>query len=469
MTYADLPASNADNLEQALNLLAALIQARLEEEAGGKPDTPTPPQYLEDGSIFAQTLREKRLSFDEWTVLMLALAPHLRPALLDDAVRAALAEPGDHPEMGGRRDAESRALIATGETAAFLLAGDDLDARFAVQRLFAPEHWFARERVLWLEPAKEGAPILSGRLVMSRDWAERLTISRSSAPPFSAEFPARKIETQLDWSDLILSSTAQEQLEELLRWTRHHQALANDWDFGARFRPGYRALFHGTSGTGKTFAATLLGKSTGREVYRVDLSVVVSKYIGETEKNLSSLFDIANQRDWILFFDEADALFGKRTAVKDSHDRYANQEVSYLLQRVEEYDGLCILASNLRANIDDAFLRRFNAIIRFPEPGPDERVEIWRRALPQRGDAQARAALLDAVKDYDLTGGGIVNVAHFAAIEALADARDDVTLADVELGIRREVEKEGKTFKRLARTPSQTGPDTLSARRFNVP
>jgi SpoVK/Ycf46/Vps4 family AAA+-type ATPase len=289
---------------------------------------------------------------------------------------------------------------------------------------------------------------------MSREWAERLTLGRSAAPPFSAEFPARRIETTLDWDDLILPAPVQRQLEELLRWTRHHRQLVKEWDFGGRFRPGYRALFHGASGTGKTFAATLLGKSTGREVYRVDLSVVVSKYIGETEKNLSSLFDIANQRDWILFFDEADALFGKRTAVKDSHDRYANQEVSYLLQRVEEYDGLCILGSNLRANIDDAFLRRFNAIVRFPEPGPEERYEIWRRALPSRGDRRACEELLQAVKVYDLNGGGIVNVAHFAAIEALAAGRDHVTLEDLELGIRREVEKEGKTFKRLT-TPAR--------------
>ncbi len=131
--------------------------------------------------------------------------------------------------------------------------------------------------------------------------------------------------------------------------------------------------------------------------YRVDLSVVVSKYVGETEENLSSLFEAARRRDWILFFDEADSLFGKRTAVKDSHDRYANQEVSYLLQRVEEHDGLCILASNMRANIDDSFLGRFNAIIRFPEPGPEERAEIWQRAgKPRRNLSGPLPAILQS-------------------------------------------------------------------------
>ena len=128
-----------------------------------------------------------------------------------------------------------------------------------------------------------------------------------------------------------------------------------------RVKPGYRALFHGPPGTGKTLTATLLGKHTGRPVFRIDLSRVVSKYIGETEKNLSRLFDKAEHKDWILFFDEADALFGKRTEIRDAHDKYANQEVAYLLQRIESYAGLVILATNQRGNIDEAFLRRFQA------------------------------------------------------------------------------------------------------------
>jgi len=440
---------NEDNLAQMLRFLRGLISARL---SGADPaDVEAWPKlgYFNDGSVLAEFIREREPSFDEYATLALALAPHLDTGLLEDAICGQLKKEGDFPELGAVRDPETRGLVPTGQTAAYLLAGADLGDRFRVQRLFAPDHWFAREGILRLDSVRDGAPALSGRLIMSRDWAERLTVGHLGAPAFSAAFPARKIETGLDWDDLILPPAVQEQLEELLRWTRHYKRLAQEWGFGGRLRPGYRALFHGASGTGKTLAATLLGKSTGHDVYRVDLSVVVSKYIGETEKNLSSLFGIAHQRDWILFFDEADALFGKRTAVKDSHDRYANQEVSYLLQRVEEYDGLCILGSNLRANIDDAFLRRFNAIVRFPEPGPEERYRIWRRALPARSDEAAREVLLQTVKDYDLNGGGIINVAHFAAIEALAAGRDDVTLADLELGIRREVEKEGKTFRRL--------------------
>jgi SpoVK/Ycf46/Vps4 family AAA+-type ATPase len=173
---------------------------------------------------------------------------------------------------------------------------------------------------------------------------------------------------------------------------------------------------------------------------------VVSKYIGETEKNLANLFDQARNRDWILFFDEADALFGKRTNVKDAHDRYANQEISYLLQRVEDFDGLVILASNFRANIDEAFLRRFNAIIRFPFPTDAERRRIWTCALPHSPDRDQLAAQLAG---FELSGGNIVNVVQFAAIEAIAAGLSAINLDVAIKGIRREFEKEGKVFHNL--------------------
>ena len=208
-------------------------------------------------------------------------------------------------------------LVPTGETAAFLLAGRDLDRRFEVQRLFAGDHWFARESILRLAPPKEGEPFLSGRLLLDPEYIDLFTLGRVASPPFSAAFPAREISTGLEWDDLILAPDVREQIEEIKRWTEHHDTLLHGWGMHRRIRPGYRALFYGPPGTGKTLTASLLGKYTGRSVFRIDLSSVVSKYIGETEKNLGSLFDKAQNKDWILFFDEADALFGKRTGVKD--------------------------------------------------------------------------------------------------------------------------------------------------------
>ena len=439
------PNENTQNLGQGLEFIEALIRARLTEVAGGEATLPRLGVYR-DGSPLGQWIEARRLRFDEYTVVLLALVHHVRPALIEATCRESLPREGDFPQIGTVRDEVSRALVPTGETAAFLLAGEDLGARFEVQRLFSPDHWFAREGVLRLEETRDGTPILSGRIVMAREWVERFTLGEAQAPAFGASFPARRIATTLGWQDLILDESVQERIAELENWVRHGRTLMQDWGMAGRLRPGYRALFHGPPGTGKTMTATLLGKATRRDVYRVDLSTVVSKYIGETEKNLANLFDQARNRDWILFFDEADALFGKRTNVKDAHDRYANQEISYLLQRVEDFDGLVILASNFRANIDEAFLRRFNAIIRFPFPTDAERRRIWKSALPDSPDRDELAAQLAR---FELSGGNIVNVVQFAAIEAIAGGLPAIDLAAAIKGIRREFEKEGKVFSDL--------------------
>ncbi len=267
--------------------------------------------------------------------------------------------------------------------------------------------------------------------------------ARVSRPAFSVDFPAEYIDTQLDWDDLVLPSDTLQQIHEIENWTNYNDTLRHDWDMKKRIKPGYRALFYGPPGVGKTLAATLLGKHTGKDVFRVDLSRVVSKYAAETEKNLSRVLDKAEGKGWILFFDEADALFGKRTDICEAHDRYANQEIAYLLQRVESYDGLVILASNQRANTDDAFVRRLQAIVQFPMPGPEERYEIWRRMFPP----QIAVADIDwnSIADrYELTGGSILNVTRYCALDVLARRSLRLDLNGLEAAIRREYIKEGK-------------------------
>jgi SpoVK/Ycf46/Vps4 family AAA+-type ATPase len=211
-----------------------------------------------------------------------------------------------------------------------------------------------------------------------------------------------------------------------------------------KVKPGFRALFYGPPGTGKTMAATLLGKYTGNEVYRIDLSMMVSKYIGETEKNLSILFDKAENKNWILFFDEADALFGKRTSVSSSNDRFANQEVSYLLQRVEEFPGLSILASNFKSNLDDAFTRRFQTIIYFPMPRPQERLTLWQQSFPEAVQLEERIALEAIAQKYELTGSNIMNIVQYCCLQAIAQETNIITLDNLMAGIRREFAKENK-------------------------
>jgi len=220
-----------------------------------------------------------------------------------------------------------------------------------------------------------------------------------------------------------------------------------EWKMRGKIKPGFKVLFHGPSGTGKTMTASLLGKYTGRDVYRIDLSMVVSKYIGETEKNLSKLFDKAANKDWILFFDEADSIFGKRTDVRDAHDKYANQEVSYLLQRIESHKGLVILASNMKSNIDSAFIRRFNTMIQFENPGPAERLKLWKNYFPAKVTPDKKLNIKQIARDYELTGANIVNVIQYAGLQTLQKKSDTISKGDLLKGIQKEYRKEGKMMR----------------------
>ncbi|MEM9025156.1 MAG: ATP-binding protein, partial [Bacteroidota bacterium] len=213
----------------------------------------------------------------------------------------------------------------------------------------------------------------------------------------------------------------------------------------------------GKSGTGKTLAATLLGQDNGLPVYRVDLSSLISKYIGETEKNLASLFDQARNKKWVLFFDEADALFGQRTEARSSNDRSANQQVAYLLQRVEDFPGVAILASNLRKNIDPAFTRRFDCMIGFPMPGPQQRLTIWKNNC-ERGDdgkGKKKKPYYQLAKDvdlkfyadnYELSGGNIINVLRYSCIRAISDNIKVIANRYILGGVENELRKLGKSI-----------------------
>jgi SpoVK/Ycf46/Vps4 family AAA+-type ATPase len=285
---------------------------------------------------------------------------------------------------------------------------------------------------------------MSGRLVMDQEYVELFTTGVVSKPKLSSDFPAQLIETELEWNDLVLNEKTSSQIAEIEIWLKHNAVLMNDWGMKSRIKPGFRVLFSGPSGTGKTLTASLLGKYTNRDVYRIDLSMVISKYIGETEKNLSKLFDRAANKNWILFFDEADALFGKRTNVRDAHDKYANQEVSYLLQRIESHAGLVILASNLKNNIDSAFTRRFNSIVEFDNPSAQERLILWKKNIPPNVKLDEKIVLKDIAAKYEVSGANIVNIIHYACLKTLENKSTIISYADLLKGIQKEYVKEGK-------------------------
>ena len=256
---------------------------------------------------------------------------------------------------------------------------------------------------------------------------------------------AQRVPQRHVWNDLVLPAETRERVRSLIDALAARDLVLGQWGLGATLgNGGLRALFVGPSGTGKTMAASVIARELGLDAYRIDLSQIVSKYIGETEKNLERIFQGAAGANAILFFDEADALFGKRSVVKDAHDRYANIEVAYLLQRIEEFDGAVILATNISRNIDTAFSRRMHFVIEFPQPGPGERVQLWRSIFP------AAAPLADEIdyeflgRRFEFSGGDIRNVALDAAFLA---ARQDgpIGMRHIVQAVARELAKQGRS------------------------
>lgn len=383
-----------------------------------------------------------KLGKEEELICLIALLPYLIPGYFDSVVSRIFPEGTELQELGGVKGVSHRGFIPTGETALFLIAGNDVNLKMQAMQYFNPDNVFAKKNILRLENTNEGEPHLSGRIVLNSEILEKLLFEGVSRPKLSTEFPAKYITTQLEWSNLVINETTMVEVETIRNWISHHDNMINEWDLKHKFKAGYKALFYGPPGTGKTFTATLLGKQFNRDVYRIDLSQVVSKYIGETEKNLEKVFQKAEDKNWILFFDEADALFGKRTSVSSAHDRYANQETSYLLQRIEDFNGLVILASNNKANIDQAFLRRFNAIVHFPIPDPVERLHLWKIYLPAN-HGLTDEELQEIANKYEVTGSTILNSIHNAAINAFALKRL-ITLNGLTESLKRELRKEDR-------------------------
>ncbi len=436
------------NLSRSLSYLRELLKMRIAEYLG-KHDIPMPatPALQDDDQPFTRFVQHRRLNTDEFVALIAALAPHVQPHLFDEAMLEQMPQGGDFPAIGGTKGANYRSFLPTGETVHFLLgSGHDISRRMEVQRMFGSEHFFSKEGILSLEELKPGEPANGGRLILDSEQVDLFTLGYITPPRMSTGFPAQRLETELEWEDLILNDQTRKQLREIEIWIEHNDTLLYSWKMYRRLKPGFRALFHGPPGTGKTMAAGLLGKYTGHEVYRIDLSMIVSKYIGETEKNLASLFEKAENKKWALFFDEADALFGKRTNVKDAHDRFANQEVSYLLQKIEDFPGLSILASNFKSNLDDAFTRRFQSIIYFSMPKPSERLVIWQKNFPAAVQLEPAINLNEIAQKYELSGSNIVNIVHYCCLQALGNSSNVITLNNLLTGINREFVKENKVI-----------------------
>ena len=440
---------NALDLEQEITWFNSVVDARLKQHFGQDSGYASiyeiaAPDYTGSESVYAEFTRFYQLSFSERIVLLLALMPHMYPQALDVFWQRNAYTDRGFAEFGGIRGTAHSGFLPTGETALFLLSENELSKRFKAQRLFDAGHLFKQHNIVYLAAAPFNEPGFSGQLLVNEEYVDYFSGGQLREPVFSTSFPAKKIKTVLNWSDLVLDAYTMKQLNEIKIWLEHGHTLMNEWEMGKKLKPGYKALFYGPPGTGKTLTAGLFGKLTGADVYRVDLSMVISKYIGETEKNLEMVFAKAEHKNWILFFDEADALFGKRTGIADAHDKYANQEVAYLLQRLEDYNGLVILSSNMRDNVDEAFSRRLQSVIHFPVPQLPERLRLWQHSFSTHSLFAADVNLEQVAEKYVLAGGSIVNVVRYASLMALQREEKIIRNADIMEGVKKELIKEGK-------------------------
>ncbi|MFK8104753.1 MAG: ATP-binding protein [Saprospiraceae bacterium] len=439
---------NTTSLQAHLDWLSAVLDYRMKvyfeqvplEELGAVPVSPS----LTEGLALDDFFLQEGMDWQEKLLVMLALAPHLNPQLLDIFFTKNTLFDRGFTEFGGLKAEAHSGFLPTIETAVFVIAGRDLKLRLSVIERLQGNASLFQKGILAAHFAKPEEPNASAQLQLNQELLHRILWGLEYSPNFGRDFPAKEITTALTWEDLVLDDFTLSEVLNIKHWIEHNTLIQDTWGLRKVLKPGFRSLFYGPPGTGKTLTASLLGKALNRPVYRIDLSMVVSKFIGETEKNLGKVFDMALHKDWILFFDEADALFSKRTNTNSSNDRYANQEVSYLLQRVEDYPGVVILATNLKGNIDDAFIRRFQSMIYFTKPDVKQRLTLWTKLFALGMKVSDELSLEELSVNYEITGGEMINVMRYLGIKLAQRKEQVVQMTDVIEGIRREFRKSGK-------------------------
>lgn len=292
---------------------------------------------------------------------------------------------------------------------------------------------------------RRSSHLLAGKEADAAVWRAQLhsEAGQISAPRLG--MLAKKVKPIYHWPQLVLPPKKKELVRDVVRHVQQRRRVMEEWDFNSLMSrgKGLTVLFSGPPGTGKTMAAEVIANALQMDLYRIDLAGVVSKYIGETEKNLSRIFREAEYSDAILFFDEADALFGKRSEVKDAHDRYANIEINYLLQQIESFEGVVVLATNMRQHLDEAFLRRMQVVVEFPMPAFEDRVRIWQQCFPDKAPVQSDVDFNFLAKQFELAGGHITNIALWAALLASEESAP-IGMRHCVRATRRELEKIGR-------------------------
>ncbi|MCC6373101.1 MAG: ATP-binding protein [Bacteroidia bacterium] len=447
--------TNSQTILNEINWLKSIIEKRVKDlkpEAGKNPEADQTYRFEEglpdldknNSSYYAQLVCELELNAAERLLLILSLTAHIAPDVFSIHLRDdRSAYKPRFAEMGGYIDTVFFNFVPSLKTALYLIAANDLDNTLKLELFFTTQSKLVNEQIITFNNHVRGeeCTLQYSIISLAPEYINYFVSGKKPRPDFGKNFPASLLTTGLNWEDLVVPEFTLKELQRLSKWHSHGLNLIQKTN--GKLNGSFTCLFYGASGSGKTLAVQLLGKSLGVDVFRIDLSMVVSKYIGETEKNLAYLFDRAKNKNWILFFDEADALFGKRTEIKDSKDKWANLEMSYLLQRMEEHNGLTVLATNFRNNLDVALSRRFQSVIYFAKPDKAQRIELWKRLMPKPYSYESGIDF-EQLGHYELTGGNITNIIKAACLDANHANTEVVASADIVEAIKREFAKENR-------------------------
>ncbi len=445
-TLMDFVKSHVQDIEKDLLWLENLIQYQLgkaseelihhiENEGGISPP------IFGDIGFYGQNLALWKPTAIERGLLIIGAALYFKPHVFDPLIKAAKDFNFTETRIGGIIGTAQSPFLPTGETAIFLLTNGSVQERMQVLHCLTQEHWLFAKAILVFDYKEPNLPLSFQPFSLSSDYMEIFSKGVATKPNYSSQFPASLVNTNMEWSDLVISKELIREIRDIELWLEYEETLFGEMDLGHKIKEGYKVVFYGPSGTGKTLVAGLIGKKYNRDVYRIDLSQLSSKYIGETEKNIGNLFKQARNKNWILFFDEGESLFGKRTQSGQSNERYGNQQVGFLLQQMEDHPGVLILATNLKSTIDEAFLRRFQKMIYFEAPDFEYRFDLWKKALngtlPLADDIDLRVV----AKEYKLVGGQIVNIVKQIILRELGANSEVIRLKTLEEAIAEEERK----------------------------
>lgn len=452
--------TNVQALATSIIWLEELMKLRMKELEGGSRTNieehaeKIDKTYFTENTNFYKLLADYKDGYVEYLLIALGFTAWFRPKCLFELAKTKAESEELYPETGLISLKASNKYIPTLQTAIFLLAGTNISKQAFFHGVLL-EHRFFKDQILHLRKPSSQQNFL-GEYILEIDLSYYNFLLNGKKPRLdsSPDFPASLLETNKAFDDLILKEATRQQLDTIMQYAVNQSSLYSREGVEHKIKPGLLAMLYGPPGTGKTFTVSVMSKKLGIDAYRIDLSRVISKYIGETEKNLEKIFERLSDKNCILFFDEADALFGKRTEVSDAKDRYANQEVAYLLQRVESFPGLVILASNYKQNLDKAFKRRILVSIYLAPPDYEERLVLWSKGLPEyfRYEPESLPDML--AEKHPFTGANIDNIIKLSCITAESMGTSEITLKMMEPFIKQEYNKEGFTGKKVSHSPA---------------